>query len=90
MVRGQQKNDIILKSTLKEGKTKVLCFNRLWKLLIDRSMTRTQMRLAAERPPAWLWRREWNLMRVTMRGTEPPSEWIEYNAGHCGFTLRMR
>ena len=25
----------------------VLCFNRLWKLLIDRSMTRTEMRLAA-------------------------------------------
>lgn len=24
-----------------------LCFNRLWKLLIDRSMTRTEMRLAA-------------------------------------------
>ncbi len=25
----------------------VLCYNRLWKLLIDRGMTRTQMRLAA-------------------------------------------
>ena len=25
----------------------VLCFNRLWKLLIDRGMTRTQLRLAA-------------------------------------------
>lgn len=25
----------------------VLCFNRLWKLLIDRGMTRTEMRLAA-------------------------------------------
>ena len=24
-----------------------LCYNRLWKLLIDRRMTRTQMRLAA-------------------------------------------
>ncbi len=24
-----------------------LCFNRLWKLLIDRGMTRTEMRLAA-------------------------------------------
>lgn len=28
-------------------KTMVLCFNRLWKLLIDRGMTRTEMRLAA-------------------------------------------
>ena len=25
----------------------VLCFNKLWKLLIDRGMTRTEMRLAA-------------------------------------------
>lgn len=24
-----------------------LCYNRLWKLLIDRGLTRTQMRLAA-------------------------------------------
>ena len=24
-----------------------ICYNRLWKLLIDRGMTRTQMRLAA-------------------------------------------
>lgn len=28
-------------------KTMRLCYNRLWKLLIDRGMTRTQMRLAA-------------------------------------------
>ena len=46
--------------------------------------------LVSERPPAWLWRREWNLMRVTRRGTEPPSDWFEYNAGHCGFTLKVR
>ncbi len=25
----------------------ILCFNRLWKLLIDKGMTRTEMRLAA-------------------------------------------
>jgi DNA (cytosine-5)-methyltransferase 1 len=25
-----------------------LCYNRLWKLLIDRGMTRTQMRIAAD------------------------------------------
>ncbi len=25
----------------------VLCFNRLWKLLIDKGMTRTEMRVAA-------------------------------------------
>ena len=31
--------------------------------------------ILSERPPAWLWRREWNLMRTTRRGTEPPSDW---------------
>ena len=46
--------------------------------------------LAAERPPAWLWRREWNLMRATRRGSEPPSDWLEYKSGHYGFSLRLR
>ena len=41
-------------------------------------------------PPAWLWRREWNLMRATRRGTEPPSDWLEYKSGHYGFSLRLR
>ena len=40
--------------------------------------------------PAWLWRREWNLMRATRRGTEPPSDWLEYKSGHYGFSLRLR
>ena len=41
-------------------------------------------------PPAWLWRREWNLMCATRRGTEPPSDWLEYKSGHYGFSLRLR
>jgi hypothetical protein len=41
-------------------------------------------------PPAWLWRREWNLMRATRRGTEPPSDWIDYSASHRGFAIRLR
>ena len=41
-------------------------------------------------PPAWLWRREWNLMRATRRGTEPPSDWLEYTAAYYGFTLKLR
>ena len=45
--------------------------------------------LASGTAPAWLWRREWNLMRVTRRGTEPPSDWLVYKSGHCGFTLRV-
>ena len=46
--------------------------------------------LATNVPPAWIWRREWNLMRATRRGTEPPSDWIEYSASHRGFALRLR
>ena len=32
---------------LEKARNMALCYNRLWKLLIDRGMTRTQMRLAA-------------------------------------------
>ena len=46
--------------------------------------------LAVERPPEWLWRREWNLMRATRRGSEPPSDWVDFNGGRCGFSLRLR
>lgn len=41
-------------------------------------------------PPAWIWRRDWNLMRATRRGTEPPSDWIDYSASHRGFAIRLR
>jgi len=41
-------------------------------------------------PPAWIWRREWNMMRATRRGTDLPSDWIEYNASHRGFAIRLR
>ena len=46
--------------------------------------------LVSGAPRAWLWRREWNLMRATRRGTEPPSDWLEYKSGHYGFSLRLR
>ena len=46
--------------------------------------------LATTVPPAWIWRREWNLMRATRRGMEPPSDWIEYSASHRGFAIRLR
>lgn len=42
------------------------------------------------RPPAWLWRREWNMMRMTRRGTEPPSDWLYYKASNLGFAIRLR
>ena len=35
-------------------------------------------------PPIWLWKREWNLMRVTRRGSEVSSDWIEYKAAVIG------
>lgn len=46
--------------------------------------------ILSDRPPAWLWRREWNLMRVTRRGTEPPSDWLYYKASNLGFAIRLR
>ena len=46
--------------------------------------------LVSNVPPAWIWRRDWNLMRATRRGMEPPSDWIEYSASHRGFAIRLR
>ena len=43
--------------------------------------------LVSGRPPSWLWRREWNLMRVTRRGAEPPSDWLRYKAANAGFVI---
>ena len=40
-------------------------------------------------PPAWIWRRDWNLMRATRCGTEPPSDWIDYSASRRGFAIRL-
>ena len=45
--------------------------------------------LVSDVPPAWIWRREWNLMRATRRGAETPSDWLEYTAGNYGFVLRL-
>lgn len=41
-------------------------------------------------PPSWMWRRDWNLMRATRRGTDLPSDWIEYRAAHRGFIIRIK
>ena len=46
--------------------------------------------LVSKIPPTWLWKREWNLMRVTRRGSEVSSDWIEYKAAAHGFTIRLR
>ena len=41
-------------------------------------------------PPAWVWQREWSMMRATRRGAEPPSDWIYYKAANHGFSVRLR
>ena len=46
--------------------------------------------ILSERPPAWLWRREWNMMRMTRRGMEPLSDWLYYKASNLGFAIRLR
>lgn len=45
--------------------------------------------VVANAPPTWIWRREWNMIRATRRGSERPSDWIEYNASHRGFAIRL-
>ena len=46
--------------------------------------------IATNAPPAWLWRREWNLMRVTRRGTEQPSDWVSCDEAAYGFIIRVQ
>ena len=46
--------------------------------------------LVKDRPPSWIWKREWNMMRATRRGAEPPSDWICYKAANRGFSVRLR
>lgn len=41
-------------------------------------------------PPEWMWKREWNLMRVTRRGVEAPSDWLHYKASNYGFSIMLR
>ena len=41
-------------------------------------------------PPEWVWRRKWDLMRATRRGTEPPTDWIECKSGCHGFSIRLK
>ena len=46
--------------------------------------------LATEPPPAWLFRREWNLMRVTRRGAGMPSDWVDCAFEHQRFGIILR
>ncbi len=46
--------------------------------------------LSTTPPPAWLFRREWNMARVVRRGAEPPSEWVRCDVRHNSFAIKVR
>ena len=46
--------------------------------------------LPAGQPPAWLFRREWDMMRVVRRGAGAASEWVWCDVGHGYFHVRVR
>lgn len=46
--------------------------------------------LPSGQPPAWLFRREWDMMRVVRRGAGAASEWVWCDVGHGYFHVRVR
>ena len=46
--------------------------------------------LASAPPPAWLYRREWDCMRVTRRGVGTPSGWIRCDIEYEFFRISIR
>ena len=44
----------------------------------------------SELTPSWLYRRDWNLMRITRRGTSTPSEWFNCKIGYSTFYITIR
>ncbi len=46
--------------------------------------------LSTTPPPAWLFRREWNMARVVRRGAAQPSEWVRCNVRHNSFAIKVR
>ena len=43
-----------------------------------------------ETVPAWLYRPEWNLMRVTRRGAGLPSQWVSYDVKYAQLYIIVR
>ena len=41
-------------------------------------------------PPAWLFRKDWNMMRIVRRGTEPMAEWVRCTVDHEFFYIHLR
>ena len=46
--------------------------------------------LATTPPPAWLFREEWDMVRVTRRGAGVPSEWVRCDIEYASFAIRLR
>ena len=43
-----------------------------------------------ETVPAWLYRPEWNLMRITRRGVGLPSQWVSYDVKYAQLYITVR
>lgn len=46
--------------------------------------------LATMPPPAWLFREEWDMVRVTRRGAGVPSEWVRCDIEYASFAIKLR
>jgi hypothetical protein len=46
--------------------------------------------LSTTPPPAWLFRNEWNMVRVVRRGAGTPSEWVRCDIKHDSFAIKVR
>lgn len=46
--------------------------------------------LATTPPPAWLFREEWDMVRVTRRGAGVPSEWVRCDVEYASFAIKLR
>ena len=46
--------------------------------------------LSSTPPPAWLFRNEWNMVRVVRRGAGTPSEWVRCDIKHDSFAIKVR
>lgn len=46
--------------------------------------------LSTTPPPAWLFRNNWNMVRVVRRGAGTPSEWVRCEVGYNSISIRLR
>ena len=45
--------------------------------------------LATTPPPSWLFREEWDMVRVTRRGAGVPSEWVRCDIEYSSFAIKL-